>query len=89
MKNGLESAGRALGHGLAGYRVELRRLNLNEILIAVYHAHQAIKLTQRIVTNEQATNPFLLNTVVAAMRVEADTVGLFIEIPLAADCLTA
>ncbi|MGM3423875.1 hypothetical protein KXR61_10025 [Pseudomonas benzopyrenica] len=78
-----------MGHGLAGYRVELRRLNLNEILVAVYHAQQSIKLTQRIVTNEQATNPFLLNAVVAAMRVEADTVGLFIEIPLADDCLTA
>ena len=89
MKNGLESAGRALSQGLAGYRVELRRLNLNEILVAVYHAHQSIKLTQRILTNEQASNPFMLNTVVAAMRVEADAVGLFIEIPIAQDCLTA
>lgn len=89
MKNGLESAGRALSHGLTGYRVELRRISVDEILASVYHAQQSVKLTQRILTNAHATNPFVMGAIVASMRVEADAVGLFVETPVVDTCLTA
>ncbi|WP_278438998.1 hypothetical protein [Pseudomonas oryzihabitans] len=79
LKMGYPSAGRALDVGLDPYRVECRRISLAEWLVCIYHPQAELKLVQRTLTRDQLINPFVMNAVVARLRVEVDALSIFVD----------
>ncbi|AXA67783.1 hypothetical protein CE139_18835 [Pseudomonas oryzihabitans] len=84
MKTGYQSAGRALDVGLDPYRVECRRISLAKWFFCIYHPHAPLKLIQRTFTSDQLGNPFVINAVVARLRVEVDALSIFVAV---AECM--
>ncbi|WP_241808382.1 hypothetical protein [Pseudomonas oryzihabitans] len=79
MKDGLESAGRALSIGLYPFRVDCRRVSLTEILVAIYHPGESVKLTYTQITNDHALNPFVMNALIARLQKELERLSAYIE----------
>ncbi|WP_058791949.1 hypothetical protein [Pseudomonas oryzihabitans] len=79
MKDGLESAGRALSIGLYPFRVDCRRVSLTEILVAIYHPSESVKLNQTLITNDHALNPFVMNVLIARLHKELDHLSAYVE----------
>lgn len=79
MKDGLESAGRALSIGLYPFRVDCRRISLTEILVAIYHPGESVKLTYTQITNDHALNPFVMNALIARLQKELERLSAYVE----------
>ncbi|WP_256664720.1 MULTISPECIES: hypothetical protein [unclassified Pseudomonas] len=87
MKDGLESAGRALSIGLYPFRVDCRRISLTEILVAIYHPGESVKLTYTQITNDHALNPFVMNALIARLQNELERLSAYVE-PTSAPAVT-
>lgn len=93
MKNGLESAGRALSHGLQPYRVECRRDSAATLVAQIFHPQEPLLLIRIDLTNEEANNPFKLNAIVTRLRGQLDALAAYVSSVVLADgedhCLRA
>ncbi|MDT3723108.1 hypothetical protein [Pseudomonas oryzihabitans] len=79
MKDGLESAGRALSIGLYPFRVDCCRVSLTEILVAIYHPSESVKLTYIQITNDHTLNPFAMNAIIARLQKELKRLSAYVE----------
>ena len=61
MKNGLESAGRALSNGLHPYRVDCRRGTETTLVAQIYHPSEPLLLIRIDLTHDEAITPFRMN----------------------------
>ncbi|WP_145011230.1 hypothetical protein [Pseudomonas oryzihabitans] len=93
MKNGLESAGRALSYGLHPYRVDCRRESDATLIAQIYHPSEPLLLIRFTLSNEEANNPFKLNATVAGLRAQLDALAAYVSSVVLADgedhCLRA
>lgn len=80
MKDGLESAGRALSIGLYPFRVDCRRVSLTEILVAIYHPGESVKLTYTQISNNHALNPFVMKALIARLQKELERLSAYVEL---------
>ncbi|QDD87930.1 hypothetical protein [Pseudomonas oryzihabitans] len=93
MKNGLESAGRALSLGLHPYRIICRR-DTDALLVAqIYHPTEPLLLLKFDLSDDDALNPFKMNATVASLRVQLDALAAYVASVVLADgedrCLRA
>ncbi|MEH3024301.1 MAG: hypothetical protein PGN19_16425 [Pseudomonas oryzihabitans] len=93
MKNGLESAGRALSLGLHPYRITCRRANDATLVAQIYHPSEPLLLLKFDLSNDDACNPFKMNATVAGLRVQLDALAAYVASVVLADgedlCLRA
>lgn len=85
MKNGLESAGRALSNGLHPYRVDCRRGTETTLVAQIYHPSEPLLLIRIDLTNEEATNPFKMNATVTRLRSQLDALAAYVASVVLAD----
>ncbi|MCD4865264.1 MULTISPECIES: hypothetical protein [unclassified Pseudomonas] len=93
MKNGLESAGRALSNGLHPYRIDCRRDTAATLIAHIYHPSEPLLLIRIDLTNEEASNPFKMNATVTRLRGQLDALAAYVSSVVLADgedhCLRA
>ncbi|SEO46999.1 hypothetical protein [Pseudomonas sp. Snoq117.2] len=93
MKNGLESAGRALSNGLHPYRIDCRRDTAVTLIAHIYHPNEPLLLIRIDLTNEEASNPFKMNATVTRLRGQLDALAAYVSSVVLADgedhCLRA
>ncbi|WP_338546698.1 hypothetical protein V6W80_09215 [Pseudomonas benzopyrenica] len=93
MKNGLESAGRALSSGLHPYRIDCRRDTAATLIAHIYHPSKPLLLIRIDLTNEEASNPFKMNATVTRLRGQLDALAAYVSSVVLADgedhCLRA
>ncbi|UUW73329.1 hypothetical protein [Pseudomonas oryzihabitans] len=93
MKNGLESAGRALSNGLHPYRIDCRRDTAATLIAHIYHPNEPLLLIRIDLTNEEASNPFKMNATVTRLRGQLDALAAYVSSVVLADgedhCLRA
>ncbi|WP_237140587.1 hypothetical protein [Pseudomonas oryzihabitans] len=93
VKNGLESAGRALSYGLQPYRVDCRRDSPATLVAQIFHPQEPLLLIRINLTNEEANNPFKLNATVTRLRSQLDALAAYVSSVVLADgeerCLRA
>ena len=78
MKNGLESAGRALSLGLHPYRIICRRDNDTTLVAQIYHPSEPLLLLKLDLSDDDALNPFKMNATVASLRVQLDALAAYV-----------
>lgn len=65
--------------GLHPFRVDCRRVSLTEILVAIYHPGESVKLTYTQITNDHALNPFAMNALIARLQKELERLIAYVE----------
>jgi len=85
VNNGLESAGRALSHGLHPYRIDCRHDGGTTLVVQIYHPREPLLLIRTTLTNADASNAFTLNATVASLRVQLDALAAYVTCVVLAD----
>lgn len=85
MKNGLESAGRALSNGLHPYRVDCRRDTPATLVAHIYHPAEPLLLVRINLTNEEANNPFKMKAIVTRLRGQLGALAAYVSSVVLAD----
>jgi hypothetical protein len=85
VKNGLESAGRALSNGLHPYRVDCRRDTEATLVAQIHHPLEPLLLIRIDLTNEEANNPFKMNAIVSRLRSQLDALAAYVSSVVLAD----
>jgi len=82
VKNGLESAGRALSNGLHPYRVDCRRGTETTLVAQIYHPSEPLLLIRIDLTNEEAIK---MNATVTRLRGQLDALAAYVASVVLAD----